>query len=62
MSNGSGAAIYISNSGVVTMEGSTITANKARYGSAVYLGFGSNFIMKSGTITGTLDKQYVIVV
>ena len=52
VSNGSGAAIYISNSGVVTMEGSTITANKARYGSAVYLGFGSNFIMKSGTITG----------
>ena len=52
VSNGSGAAIYISNSGVVTMEGSTITGNKARYGSAVYLGFGSNFIMKSGTITG----------
>lgn len=51
-SNGLGAAIYISNSGVVTMEGSTITGNKARYGSAVYLGFGSNFIMKSGTITG----------
>lgn len=51
-SNGLGAAIYISNSGVVTMEGSTISGNNARYGSAVYLGSGSNFIMKSGTITG----------